>query len=260
MSFEVVQIPVWSDNYAYLLIADDGRCGLVDSPEAEPILTIIEQRGLRLTNIFNTHHHPDHIGANSDLAERFPDLEIWGGHYDQEHGRIPGQTRALAHDEHFEWAGSSCRVLEIPGHTLGHIAYHWQNGKVFVGDTLFVGGCGRLFEGDPEMMERSLYSVLGSLPDDSLLYCAHEYTESNLRFARSVDGENEDLLAFSDVVSRARAENRSTVPQRLATEWSINPFLRCDSEAIRAATGTTSDTPRHQVFGILRAMKDQFRG
>jgi len=260
MPFEVVQVPVWTDNYAYLLIAQDGSSGLVDSPEAGPILEILDQRSLRLTHIFNTHHHPDHIGANSELARRFPGLEIWGGLYDSEHGRIPGQTRALLHDETFHWGGSRCRVLEVPGHTLGHIAYAWDHGAVFVGDTLFVGGCGRLFEGTPEMMERTLYGILGELPDDSLLYCGHEYTEANLRFARSVDGDNPELLEFSLEVERAREEGHPTVPSRLHTEWAVNPFMRCDSEAIRRATGSSSEVPRHEVFGILRAMKDRFRG
>jgi hydroxyacylglutathione hydrolase len=258
--FDVVQVPVWTDNYAYLLIGEDGDCALVDSPEAGPILALLAERGLRLTHIFNTHHHPDHIGANGELAEHHPGLEIWGGVYDSEHSRIPGQTRALCHNERFHWAGSACRVLEIPGHTLGHIAYAWDHGVVFVGDTLFVGGCGRLFEGTPQMMEHSLYSVLGSLPGDSVLYCAHEYTEANLRFARSVDGDNAELLALSAKVSRARGEQRSTVPSLLRDEWAHNPFLRCDSAAIRRATGTSNEAPRHEVFGILRSMKDQFRG
>jgi len=260
MPFGVVQVPVWSDNYAYLLIGEDGDCALVDSPEAAPILELLAERGLRLTHIFNTHHHPDHIGANAELAECHPDLEIWGGVYDSDHSRIPGQTRALRHQESFSWAGSNCQVLEIPGHTLGHIAYAWDNGAVFVGDTLFVGGCGRLFEGTPQMMEHSLYSVLGALPGDSLLYCAHEYTEANLRFARSVDGDNAPLLSLCDEVSHARREQRPTVPSLLSDERQYNPFLRCDSEAIRRATGASSQTPRHEVFGILRSMKDRFRG
>ena len=260
MPFEVVQVPVWTDNYAYLLIAQDNTAALVDSPEAGPILEILAARDLSLTHIFNTHHHPDHIGSNRKLAEHFPDLEIWAGVYDSEHGRIPGQTRALRHGESFSWGGSRCRILEIPGHTLGHIAYAFDHGAVFVGDTLFVGGCGRLFEGDAKMMEHSLYRVLGALPDNSLIYCAHEYTEANLRFARSVDGANPELAELYLEVVRAREQGRPTVPSRLSSEWDVNPFLRCDSEAIRHATGSSGDTPRHQVFGILRSMKDRFRG
>lgn len=259
MSFEIVQVPVWSDNYAYLLIADDGTCAVVDSPEAAPMLGIIEERGLCLTHLFNTHHHPDHIGSNEELLRRFPALEIWGGLYDFEHGRIPGQTRVLLHEEPFSWGGAECRVLEVPGHTLGHIAYAFDTGAVFVGDTLFVGGCGRLFEGDAAMMTHSLYEVLGALPDESRIYCAHEYTEANLGFALSVDKDNVALKIYSENVRRARAQNRSTVPSLLIDERAINPFLRCDSAAIHAATGSSADRPRHEVFGILRSMKDNHR-
>ena len=259
MSFEIVQIPVWSDNYAYLLIAGNGTCAVVDSPEAEPVLEVIDERGLHLTHLFNTHHHPDHIGSNDGLLQRFPELEIWGGQYDLEHARIPGQTRALRHEEPFSWGGTECRVLEVPGHTLGHIAYAFDTGAVFVGDTLFVGGCGRLFEGDAAMMTHSLYEVLGTLPDESRIYCAHEYTEANLSFALSVDKDNIALQAYSENVRRARAKNHSTVPSLLVDERAINPFLRCDSAAIYAATGSSGDRPRHEVFGILRSMKDNYR-
>jgi hydroxyacylglutathione hydrolase len=259
LTFEIVQVPVWSDNYAYLLIASNGSCAVVDSPEAAPILEVIETRSLQLTHIFNTHHHPDHVGANAELQERFPSLQIWGGRYDFEHGRIPGQTKALAHNARFLWGGVACRVLEVPGHTLGHIAYAFREGAVFVGDTLFVGGCGRLFEGDPEMMTQSLYEVLGELPDESRIYCAHEYTEANLRFALSVDSSNHELTVYAENVKRVRALGRPTVPSLLGDERAINPFLRCESEAIRRATGSTIDRPRHEVFGILRAMKDNYR-
>jgi len=259
VAFEIVQVPVWSDNYAYLLIDPSGACALVDSPEAAPILEIIEARGLHLTHIFNTHHHPDHVGANTELRERFPSLEIWGGRYDFEHGRIPGQARTLNHNDRFLWGGEDCRVLEVPGHTLGHIAYAFDSGAVFIGDTLFVGGCGRLFEGDAEMMTHSLYEVLGELPDESRIYCAHEYTEANLRFALSVDRENQELSIYAENVKRERASGRATVPSLLGDERAINPFLRCETEAIRRATGSTMNRPRHEVFGILRAMKDNYR-
>ncbi len=259
MTFEIVQIPVWSDNYAYLLITSNGSCAVVDSPEAAPILEVIEARGLQLTHIFNTHHHPDHVGANTELQDRFPSLEIWGGQYDFEHSRIPGQTRTLTHNERFSWGGAECRVLEVPGHTLGHIAYAFDTGAVFVGDTLFVGGCGRLFEGDAAMMTHSLYVVLGELPDRSRMYCAHEYTEANLRFALSVDSDNPELTVYAENVQRERASGRPTVPSLLGDERAINPFLRCESASIRRATSSTMDRPRHEVFGILRAMKDSYR-
>jgi hydroxyacylglutathione hydrolase len=260
VGFRVIQIPVWQDNYAYILEAENGETALVDSPEAAPILAHLQNSSRTLNHIFNTHHHPDHVGANSDLAGHFEGLEIVGGTYDQAHRRIPGQTHALEDGERFQWGGEHCTVREIPGHTHGHIAYIWSNGCAFVGDTLFFGGCGRLFEGTPEQLDHALYEVLGSLPVSTLLYCAHEYTEANLRFAMHVDCKNPDLLRTVEEVRRLRSLGRPTVPSTLATEWAVNPFLRCDTPAIREAVGAGGDTPRHEVLGALRRMKDQFRG
>lgn len=258
MGFEVVRIPVWTDNYAWLLVGDDGDAALVDSPEAGPVEAELAARGLRLTHIFNTHHHFDHVGANAGLAASLPGLEIWAGRYDREHGRIPGQTRALADGEFVHFGGVRGIVREIPGHTLGHIGYFFDNGHAFVGDTIFFGGCGRLFEGTAEQMDRSLHDVIGGLPQDTLLHCAHEYTASNLAFARSVDGDNAALLALSEQVAAARAAGEATVPSRLAQEWAVNPFLRCDTPAIRAATGLPPGSPRHAVLGALRELKNGF--
>jgi len=260
VSFDVVQIPVWQDNYAYLLCAHDGTAALVDSPEAPPIQAELDRRGLRLTHIFQTHHHFDHVGANAALVEALPGLEVWGGVYDSEHDRIPGQTRVLRDGQQVEWAGEFATIHEVPGHTLGHVAWLWSNGAAFVGDTLFVAGCGRFFEGTPAQMDVSLNEVMASWPDDTLLYCAHEYTQSNIRFALHVDPGNADLRALSDEVDSLRAARRPTVPSTLARELSCNPFLRCDTPAIRAATASAPGTPRHEVLGRLRAMKDGFTG
>ncbi|HCP47716.1 MAG TPA: hydroxyacylglutathione hydrolase [Deltaproteobacteria bacterium] len=258
--FDVVQIPVWTDNYAYLLCPRDGTAAVVDSPEAEPILEVLSQGGLQLTHIFNTHHHFDHIGANQELIAAFPDVVVCGGRYDAEHQRIPGQTRILEDGETFEWGGDRCTVREVPAHTLGHIAYCWDSNRAFVGDTLFFGGCGRLFEGTAAMMDRALYEVLGRLDNSTLLYCAHEYTEANLRFARTVDPHNAELLALSEEVASLRARGKPTVPSRLEQEWAINPFLRCDSPTIRQALNCDTSSPRHEVLGALRTLKDGFRG
>ena len=258
--FDVVRIPVWQDNYAWLLVADDGTAALVDGPEAGPIERVLDERGLRLTHIFQTHHHYDHVGANEGLIARFPDLQVWGGAYDSEHGRIPGQTRVLRDGEEVEWAGCRATIHEVPGHTLGHIAWLWSNGAAFVGDTLFACGCGRLFEGTAEQMDRALNDVIAGWPPDTLLYCAHEYTQSNIRFALTVDGDNPALLRLADEVDQRRGAGEATVPTRLADEIRCNPFMRCDTPAIRGALGCDSDAPRHEVLGRLRAMKDGFRG
>ena len=164
---------------------------VVDAPEAGPVEAELAKRGARLTHILNTHHHYDHIGSNEAFAAANPALEVFGGEYDSEHARIPHQTRALADGERFTWGGVGCTVRAVPGHTLGHITYLFDSGDAFVGDTLFVGGCGRLFEGTPEQMTESIYERIGALPDATRIWCAHEYTEANLRFARSVDGGNE---------------------------------------------------------------------
>jgi len=258
--FDVVQVPVWTDNYAYLLCPGDGTAGVVDSPEAGPILELLRSNELQLTHIFNTHHHFDHIGANEELIAAFPDVMVCGGRYDAEHRRIPGQTRVLDDGDTFEWGGDHCTIREVPAHTLGHIAYCWASNRAFVGDTLFFGGCGRLFEGTAAMMDKALYEVLGSLPPDTLMYCAHEYTEANLRFAQTVDPENSRLLELIEDVAARRARGESTIPSRLEQEWAINPFLRCDSDAIRKALNCGSAMPRHEVLGALRTLKDGFRG
>ena len=259
MAFTVQRIPVWQDNYAWLLVADDGTAALVDAPEAPPVLEELERHGARLTHIFNTHHHFDHVGSNAALIAATPGLAVFGGEYDHAEGRIPGQTRALADGERFTWGGVGCTVRAVPGHTLGHIAYLFDDGSAFVGDTIFVGGCGRLFEGTAEQLDRALSDVITALPPDTRLYCAHEYTASNLRFALSVDPDNEALVAYAAEVQRLRAAGEATVPSTVALERAINPFVRADRPELRAAAGCTAEAPRHAVVGALRAMKDTFR-
>jgi hydroxyacylglutathione hydrolase len=199
------------------------------------------------------------VGGNVGLIEAFPGLVVYGGRYDSEHSRIPGQTRGFQDREIFDWGGERCVVREVPGHTLGHILYHWSSGAAFVGDTLFVGGCGRLFEGTAQQLDRALNEVISSLDPETRLFCGHEYTQSNLRFARHVDPSNRDLIAYAQEVDRKRAEGVATVPSVLADELRINPFLRCDTEAIRAAVGLGPSSPRHAVLGALRSLKDDFR-
>lgn len=257
MGYEVTQLPVWRDNYAYLLLGE-GVAAVVDAPEAAPVLAILEQRGQPLTHIFNTHHHFDHIGSNEELLARYPEAAVYGSVYDAEHERIPGLTRSLSDGESFAFAGVSCTVRDVPGHTLGHIAYVFADGRAFVGDTSFVGGCGRLFEGTAKQMDHALNEVLAGLGDDVLLYCAHEYTESNLRFALSVDGGNERLVAYADEARALREEGRPTVPSTVGLEKAINPFFRADAPALRAASGLPPGAARHEVLGALRSMKDSF--
>jgi len=258
VAFAIQRVPVWQDNYAWVLAAEDGTAALVDAPEAAPVLEVLRSAGLRLTHIFNTHHHYDHVGSNEALQAAFPDLQIFGGVYDRDNGRIPGQTRALADGERFTWAGVGCTVREVPGHTLGHIAYLFDDGSAFVGDTLFVGGCGRLFEGTAEQLDAAINGVLATLPTDTKLYCAHEYTASNLAFARSVDPDNADLAAYAEEVDALRAADQATVPSTVGLELRINPFVRADRPELRASAGCGPEAPRHEVVGALRHMKDGF--
>ena len=260
MPFEVLQVPVWRDNYAHLLIADDGTCALVDGPDAAPLLPILERRGLDLTHIFVTHHHADHVGSHAALLARFGRAQVLGSAYDLERARIPGQTTGLRDGDVVRWGGETATIREVPGHTLSHLLWDWSSGLAFVGDTLFVAGCGRLFEGTAEQLDRSLNDVIARLPADTLLYCAHEYTESNLRFARHVDPDNEALSAFAARAAVRRSRGESTVPQPLSLELAINPFLRCHTPAIRSVVGLGPEAPRHEVLGALRAMKDGFGG
>ena len=257
MAYEVIQLPVWRDNYAYVLLGDEGAA-VVDSPDAAPVLALLDERGRSLTHIFNTHHHFDHVGSNEALLARFPDLEVLGSAHDHAEGRIPGQTKVVRDGDRFTFCGVGCTVRDVPGHTLGHIAYVFDDGNAFVGDTSFVGGCGRLFEGTPEQMDHALNEVLSSLPDDTRLYCAHEYTASNLRFALSVDAGNDDLLAYAAEVTRLRAADQPTVPSTVGLEKRINPFYRADEPALRASAGLAAEAPRHEVLGALRALKDTF--
>ncbi len=257
MPLQIVQVPVWQDNYAYVLLGE-GVAAVVDSPEAGPVLAVLDAHRAALTHLLNTHHHPDHVGANRDLLARFPDAQVFGSRYDADHARIPGLTRAVHDGDRFLFGDLGCTVREVPGHTLGHIAYVFDDGAAFVGDTAFVAGCGRLFEGTAAQMDRALNEVIAGLGDHVRLYCAHEYTLSNLRFALSVDGENETLRRYAEEAKDLRARNVPTVPSTVALERAINPFFRADAPALRAAAGVPADAPRHEVLGALRAMKDRF--
>jgi hydroxyacylglutathione hydrolase len=251
-------IPCLKDNYAYLLSAPGAdRAVLVDASEAEPVLAVLEKSGLSLGAVLSTHHHADHVDGNQALAARYPGLEIFGSAHDR--GRIPGQTRAVAEEEVIQVCGLTFRCLLVPGHTLGAVAY-FGHGAVFTGDTLFVAGCGRLFEGTPAMMHESLNVKLASLPNDTRIYCGHEYTASNLRFSEHVEPSNTAVKAKAARVAELRARGEPTVPSTLAEERATNPFMRCDStEIITNVAGRLGDerTPE-AVLGAIRAAKDHF--
>jgi hydroxyacylglutathione hydrolase len=241
MTVEIEQFTCRSDNFGVLLRDKaSGAVALVDAPEEAPILAAIERTGWKPSLLLVTHHHPDHVEANLALKERFG-LRIVGPA--AEAGTIPGIEPT--------------RVIETPGHTAGHVSYHLPDaGIAFTGDTLFSLGCGRLLEAGPEVMFRSL-AKLAVLPGGTKIYCGHEYTAANARFALSVDGGNAALQARAKEVEALLAEGRPTLPTTIAEELAANPFLRAGDPAIRKALGM-EDATDEAVFAELRRRKDSF--
>lgn len=251
----IEQIPVLKDNYVYLLREpESGAVGVVDPAVSEPVLARLAAHGWTLTHILNTHHHGDHVGGNLEL-KRATGCTIVGPRADRE--RIPGIDVEVGEGEVYELGRAKADVFDIPGHTRGHIAYWFrESDALFCGDTIFMMGCGRLFEGTPKQMWASL-SKLARLPDATRIYCAHEYTESNARFALTVDGANPALTARHGEVRRMRAAGKPTVPATLAEERATNPFLRADRPELAAAIGLAGADPV-AVFAEMRARKDKF--
>ena len=255
----VDSIPALNDNYVFLLWDKTQRiAAVVDPAEAEPVVRKLQELNVELVAIFNTHHHGDHVGGNKALLREFPQLCIYGSKQDQ--GRIPGQQVFLQEGDQVSFADREAKVYFIPGHTYGHIAYYFppaspeEAGELFCGDTIFAGGCGRLFEGTPAQMVESI-GKLRQLPDNTRVWCAHEYTLSNLKFAITVEPENLQLQTRFEQVKRDRAQNIPTVPSLLGLEKQTNPFLRWDSPQIKASAGTSEPA---RVFGKIRGMKDLF--
>ena len=256
---EIKRIPALSDNYIFLLYDLNQKvAAVVDPAEAEPVLHCLKKLNVELIAIFNTHHHFDHVGGNRQLIEHFPNLCVYGGAEDK--GRIPGQQVFLQEGDTVEFADRLGRVFFVPGLIRAHIAYYFppiteeETGELFCGDTLFAGGCGRLFEGTPAQMVNSL-SKLRTLPENTRIWCAHEYTLKNLQFALTVDKDNTDLQNRYAQVKKARTQGIATVPSLLGVEKLTNPFLRWDSASLQAATGKQEPA---RVFGRLRRMKDRF--
>lgn len=254
---KIIQIPLLRDNYGYLLVCEKtNRAAIVDPSEADPVLRRVEQEKVELAAILNTHHHRDHTGGNEGLLGQRK-LQVYGHQSDQ--GRIFGMTNGLAEGDEIRVGELTGKVFFIPGHTTGHVAYLFDN-NLFCGDTLFTAGCGRLFEGTPEQMHASLKKLM-ALPDNTKVYCGHEYTESNLRFALSVEPNNPKLLARFERVQGQRTRGLATVPSTMEEEKLTNPFLRWDSKEIQAsvifAKPATGRDPV-SIFGAVRKMKDAF--
>jgi hydroxyacylglutathione hydrolase len=250
MSLQIERIPTFSDNYTYLVICEETReAGIIDAPEADPVVRRVEALEVKITKILSTHHHPDHAMANPELAKRY-DVPVYGHHSDS--GRLAGFTHGVDEGDTVEIGRQTARVLFIPSHTMGHVAYVFDEAKaLFSGDMLFAGGCGRLFEGDAQMMFTALCEKLAALPDDMRVFCGHEYTEGNLRFAAHVEPENEAVAKKLASVREIRKNAASdwhdatpaemTIPSTIGEEKATNPFMRSSDAQELARRRTLKD-------------------
>jgi len=251
----IVTVPCLADNYAFLLHDPaTGATACIDVPEAAPILATLDARGWTLGDVILTHHHWDHVDGLSDLLARAP-ARVWGAAADAH--RLPPLDHAVAAGDTIPIGTLTGHVIDVPGHTVGHIAVHVPDaGAVFTADSLMALGCGRLFEGTPDQMWESL-SKLAALPPETLICSGHEYTASNAKFALTIEPDNPDLISRAQAIGRARATGQATVPSTLATELATNPFLRSHLPAVKSAIGM-ADAPDARVFAAIRAAKDRF--
>ena len=255
MPLQLVTIPCLSDNYAYLVHdPGTGETGVVDVPEAGPILQALETKGWTLSHILLTHHHYDHIDGVEELLSHAP-AKVIGAAADAH--RLPPLDQAVAEGDSVSIGSDTGQVIDVSGHTVGHIAFHFpDSGLVFTADSLMALGCGRLFEGTPAQMHDSL-SKLAALPPDTTVCSGHEYTQSNANFALTIDPDNPALISRADAVRGAREKGQATVPSQLSEELATNPFLRASDPAIQAHLGLQGADPV-DVFTEIRARKDRF--
>ncbi len=256
---KVTALSAFSDNYIWVIKHDnDARVAVVDPGQAEPVLAHLEQHQLELGAILITHHHPDHTGGVKKLLQH-ADVPVYGPAGEQH--PIDTLSARLAQDDQvdLDWLGLTLDIIEVPGHTAGHIAFH-GGGMLFSGDTLFSGGCGKLFEGTAAQMRKSL-EKLRALPAATLIYCGHEYTEKNLAFAQAVEPDNAALAERVEKVQTWRAQDLPSLPSMLKDERGFNPFLRWDQQSVMSAASEragTQQTDPDTVFATIRAWKDAF--
>lgn len=266
-TLQLKQIPAFQDNYIWMLVVGE-YAWVVDPGDATPVISELVADKLTLAGILVTHHHNDHIGGIENLLEFAKQQQVLPEVIGPLGENIPHRTRALIEGDTVAlFDGIQVNVFEVPGHTKGHIAYYLESSKfnptprLFCGDTLFASGCGRLFEGTPEQMNASL-KKLSSLPSETLVYCAHEYTQSNVRFALAVEEGNKDLSQWAQKVSQLRQQNRPTVPTTIGHELLVNPFLRCEQPSvIKAASQFAQKDLKDpvEVFAAVRSWKDVFK-
>ncbi len=255
MPVQIDQFMCRSDNFG-VLVHDEasGETAIIDAPEEGPIVAAVERTGWRPTHLLTTHHHFDHVEANAALKARYG-LKIIGP--TAEADKIPGIDETVSDGDTIRVCGEDVRIIETPGHTAGHVVYHFtESGVLFAGDTLFALGCGRLFERPAADMFNAL-SILRSLPDDTAIYCGHEYTKANADFALSVDPGNKALVARAAEIADLRSRDEPTLPTTLALEKATSPFLRWDDPAIRSNLGMQQASDA-DVFAEIRKRKDNF--
>jgi hydroxyacylglutathione hydrolase len=252
MGLRIERIPTFGDNYTYLAICDEtNQAAIIDAPEEDPVVQRVDALGVEVQLILSTHHHFDHSKANPELAERYG-VPVYGHVSDAE--RLPGMTNGIDEGDKIEIGHQTARVLFIPSHTSGHVAYVFDDARaVFTGDMLFAAGCGRLFEGSAQMMYDALCIKLAALPDDTLVYCGHEYTEGNLKFALTIEPENGEMKERYAKVRETRSKAASdwhdatpaemTIPSSIAEEKATNPFMRAENA---------------EDLGRIRTLKDSF--
>jgi len=258
---EVHQFNALDDNYGFALrCVASGVVALVDAPDYDDIARALDAKGWTPSIVLCTHWHRDHVGACATLRGTFPELRVYAPAREVESRKIPAEIVdvGVREGDVVRVGDVRCVVRETPGHTLGHVVYHFEEEeKVFVGDTLFAGGCGRLFEGSPAQMWDSISKIL-AMPDSTMVYCAHEYTMSNMKFALSVDGGNEALQARAREVSEMRARGEPTVPTTVGVERATNPFCRPMAASVQEGVGMAGCSDLAAVFGAVRRAKDNF--
>lgn len=250
-------ISVLKDNYVWIIQNDKRQAIIVDPGAASPVLEYLKKNNLELAAILITHHHWDHTNGIFDIIAKYPNIPVYG----PKHKQISGVNKLVGEGDDINFADFNLhlQVFDIPGHTLSHIAYY-GNGLLFCGDTLFSAGCGRLFEGTPQQMVTSLQKMLG-LPDETVIYPAHEYTLNNLRFAETVEPHNQQIGKRKTEVSALIAKHLPSLPSKLSIEKATNPFLRLDSPEVIASAAKYADKPlqdKVEVFAYLRQWKDGF--
>ena len=252
---QVIPISCLTDNYAYIICDDSSKTvGVIDPSEAQPIISFLEKKNLKLNYILNTHHHFDHIGGNVELKKKY-NAEVIGFIGDKD--RIPGIDISLKNNEIWNFGNLNLKVLHIPGHTLGHICFFFEKEKIaFTGDTLFSLGCGKIFEGTHKQMLDSINKIK-NLPKDTMIYCGHEYTYKNAEFCMKYDKSNALLKKKFETIKKLRSVNLPTIPSSLEDELKLNIFLRCDQNDLKIKLNMKNEED-FKVFKKVRDLKDSF--